>query len=344
MRSPTPAAVPMSVPPAPSRARGRVRARVVRTLACLAAVAASVARPTPGHAQLYAHRAMVPVPLDDTTRRNGLLPGFSYMADLQRGWGSAGDDRAWDARLAGTIELWRISGRTALLFAAADEMVANSRRDSGFNPRGISWELSAGAAHRFERAGGLTVQLDFVHYCRHAIDNLDTPALLPEPGDTLSQRTMSANGPRLRLIAPVMRPARRVRVRGAVAAERYQQQWDGRQTLDGSRPTQHLDAWQYARGSAATDLRVDIGPEGRSSVFARGSGIVVLFAGAPATPGASLGRANHRFEIGWRAPGSGGAVELYGATERLFDDLGALSPRASRVVGIGLRLAERSQF
>ena len=334
----------MSVPLLPLRARSRVRVRAARVLACLAAVAASVARPTAAHAQLFAHRAMVPVPLDDSTRRDGLLPGFSYMADLQRGWGSAGDDRAWDARLAATIELWRVSRRTAFVFGAADELVANSRRDSGFNPRGISWELSAGAAHRFDRAGGLTVQLDFVHYCRHAIDNLDTPALLPEPGDTLSQRTMSANGPRLRLIAPVMRAGRRVRVRGAVAAERYQQQWDGRQTLDGSVATKHLDAWLYARGAASTDLRVDVGPDGRSSLFARGSGIVVLFAGAPATPGVSSGRANHRLEIGWRAPGSGGALEVYGATERLFDDLGTLVPRGSRVVGIGLRLAERSQF
>jgi hypothetical protein len=334
----------MSAPLAPSRARRRVRARAARVLACLATIAASVARPTAAHAQLFAHRAMVPVPLDDSTRRNGLLPGFSYMADLQRGWGSAGDDRAWDARLAGTIELWRVSRRTALLFAAADELVANSRRDSGFNPRGISWELSAGAAHRFDRAGGLTVHLDFVHYCRHAVDNLDTPALLPEPGDTLSQRTMSANGPRLRVIAPVMRAGGRVRVRGAVAAERYQQQWDGRQTLDGSVATERLDAWLYARGAASTDVRVDIGPDGRSSLFVRGSGIVVLFAGAPAEPGASRGRANHRLEIGWRAPGSGGALELYGATERLFDDLGTLVPRPSRVVGIGLRLAERNQF
>ena len=287
---------------------------------------------------------MVPVPLDDSTRRNGLLPGFSYMADLQRGWGSAGDDRAWDARLAGTIELWRAHGRTALLIGVADELVANARRDGGFNPRGITWELSGGAAHRFDRAGGVTVQLDFVHYCRHAVDNLDMPGGPPGPGDVPSQRTMSANGPRLRVIAPAMPVGRRVRVRGAIAGERYQQQWDGRQTLAGSLPTEQLDAWSHARGAASTDLRVDVGPQGRSSLFARASGILVVFAGAPAVPGASAGRTNHRLEVGWRAPGSGGALELYGATERVFDDLAEVVPRRSRVFGIGLRLAERNQF
>jgi hypothetical protein len=55
--------------------------------------------------------------------------------------------------------------------------------------------------------------------------------------------------------------------------------------------TQQLDAWLYVRGAASTDLRVDVGTTGRSSLFVRGSGIVVLFAGAPATPGGSLGRA-----------------------------------------------------
>lgn len=97
-------------------------------------------------------------------RRIGLLPGFSYFADIQRGR-STDDERAWDARLGGTIELWRLSRVTSILIGTADEMVANSLKDGGFNPRGIGWQLEIGAAHRF-RYG--TVHLDFVHYCRRS--------------------------------------------------------------------------------------------------------------------------------------------------------------------------------
>ena len=157
---------------------------------------------TPACAQMFAHRVVVPVPLDDTTRAIGLLPGFSYFADIERGRHSTDDERAWDARLGGTIELWRVSRVTSILIGTADEMVANSLKDGGFNPRGISWQLEIGAAHRF-RYG--TVHLDFVHYCRHAIDDIDPPGpAYYVPGYVATQRTLSVNGPRLRFISPAM--------------------------------------------------------------------------------------------------------------------------------------------
>src|SRR5262245_15678606 len=126
----------------------------------------------PARAQMFAHRVVLAVPLDDTTRAVGLLPGFSYFADIERAGHSTNDERAWDARLGGTNELWRLWPATSFLIGTADEMVANSLKDGGFNPRGISWQLEIGAAHSF-RYG--TAQLDFVHYCRHAIDDIDPP-------------------------------------------------------------------------------------------------------------------------------------------------------------------------
>src|ERR671932_24300 len=85
-----------------------------RALPVVAALLA-VGAPRSASAQLYAHRTLVPVPLDDTTRAIGLLPAIDYFGDVQFSSGSAGNDRAWGIRLAGNAELWRASHATTFL-------------------------------------------------------------------------------------------------------------------------------------------------------------------------------------------------------------------------------------
>jgi len=311
---------------------------VVTTLIVLAAAFPAAA----ADAQMFAHRNMIPVPLDDSTRAIGLLPGLSYYADIERAWRSQADERAWDARLAGSIELWRVTRNTSVLIETADELVANSLKDGGFNPRGISWELSIGVVHRF---GSLTAQLDFAHYCRHAIDNLNPPGpAYFVPGYVVTQRTMSVNGPRLRLISPAVRAGSRVTIRAAVAGERYQTQWDGREVEQNVSAPPTADSWKAARGSLGADLRIDTEIGKRNFIFVRASTIDVLFAGTADQPVTSTQHENHRFELGWRARGGDGALELYGAVENLFDDLSSIGPQPSHIVGIGVRLAALNQF
>ena len=296
----------------------------------------------PARAQMFAHRVVLPVPLDDETSAVGLLPSFSYFADIERAWHSADDERAWDARLGGTIELWRLSRVTSILIGTADEMVANSLKDGGFNPRGISWQLEIGAAHRF-RYG--TAQLDFVHYCRHAIDDVDSPGPSHStPGYVATQRTLSINGPRFRFISPAMQARSRISVRGALTGEVYGNGWDGRKVVNDTSTTNAINSWKDARGSAGADLRVDVKVWRGSGVFLRASGIEVLFSGSASRPVTGSQHENYRVEMGWRASGHRGGLELYGAVEQLFDDLSSVVPHGSHVVGIGLRLAERNQF
>lgn len=293
-------------------------------------------------AQMFAHRVVLPVPLDDETRVAGLLPGFSYFADVERARRSTDDERAWDARLGGTIELWRLSPVTSILIGTADEMVANSLKDGGFNPRGISWQLEIGAAHRF-RYG--TAQLDLVHYCRHAIDDVDPPGpAYYVPGYVATQRTLSINGPRLRFISPAIQVGARISVRGAVTAEGYLHEWDGREVASDSATTSAINSWMDARGSIGGDLRVDAKLWSGGGVFLRASTIDVLFSASASRPVTGAQHANHRVELGWRARGRRGGLELYGAVEQLFDDLSSVVPHGSHVVGIGLRLAELNQF
>lgn len=317
--------------------------RLRRVAVLCALFCAAPARPL--HAQLYAHRTLVPVPLDDTTRSSGFLPAIDYFADVQRSFGSAGDDRAWGIRLAGAAELWRVGRGMSVLLSAADEVAANSLKDGGFNPRGISWELGLAIVRRFD---GFDWQVGFVHICRHEIDNTDHPRMPATPPDyEPTERTMSANGPRTALI---LRPItlgsllrRRLQLRAAVAGESYHHKWDGRSAPD-TTPSMAFDSWMRAQGAASAALRLEVEIWRRSAVFVRGSGIGVFFRAADAYPVTSSVRGNHRFEAGWRMPGTGAALELYVATERLFDDVMVPRPRPSRMTGIGLRLAERSHF
>jgi hypothetical protein len=307
------------------------------------ALLASIAHPL--HAQLYAHRTLVPVPLDDTTRALGFLPAIDYFADAQRSFGSAGDDRAWGIRLAGTAELWRFGRGMSVLLSAADEVAANAHKDGGFNPRGISWELGLAVVRRF---AAFDWQVGFVHVCRHEIDNTDHPQIPITPPDYVpTERTMSANGPRtaliFRRIALGSVAGRRLQLRGAIAGESYHHKWDGRTAPDTS-SSMSFDSWMQARGAASGALRLEIELWRRSAVFVRGSGIGVFFRGADGYPVSSTVRSNHRFEAGWRMPGSGAALELYVATERLFDDVMTPAPRPSRMTGVGFRLAERTHF
>jgi hypothetical protein len=321
--------------------------RCPRWVATVAAVVSTLLATVAGSldAQLYAHRTLVPVPLDDTTRAIGFLPAIDYFADVQRSSGSAGDDRAWGIRLAGTAEMWRISRNMSVLVSAADEVAANSLKDGGFNPRGISWELGVAFVRRF---AAFDWQIGFVHICRHEVDNTDHPQIPVTPPDYVpTERTMSANGPRMALI---LRPGalrsvlgRRVTIRGIVAGESYSHKWDGRVAPD-TTPSMSYNSWIHAQGAASGAVRIEAELWKRSAVFVRASGIGVLFRATPTSPVTSRLRANHRIEAGWRLPGAGAAMELYLATERLFDDVMMPDPRPSRMTGVGIRFAERTHF
>jgi hypothetical protein len=321
------------------------RAPSSRHRLALAAALLCVPAARPLHAQLYAHRTLVPVPLDDTTRSIGFLPAIDYFADVQRSSGSAGDDRAWGIRLAGTAELWRVRRSMSILISAADEVAANAHKDGGFNPRGISWELGLAFVRRF---AAFDWQVGFVHVCRHEIDNTDHPQVPTTPSDYVpTERTMSANGPRTALI---LRPialgsirGRRVHFRGVLAGESYHHKWDGRAAPD-TTSSMAFDSWMQAQGAASAAIRLEMDLGRRSAIFLRASGIGVFFRAADGFPVTAPMRGNHRMELGWRVPGTGAALELYGATERLFDDVMMPAPRPSRMTGIGLRLAERTHF
>ncbi len=299
-------------------------------------VALTALPPTVAGAQLFANRVLVPVPLDDTLRKPGLLAGFDYIGGAQHSWRSAGSDRAWDIHLADVVEVWRFNSRTTIAATTATEVVANNLKDGGFNPRGVSWELGIGI-HR--RIASTAADFTFVHYCRHSIDSADPPG--PEysiPGYVPAQRTASFNGFRASLASPTIPIGTRLRVRGSVSGEAYRDQWDSQVVATDP------DSWQHARGSTRLAVRVEAPVTTTVSLFARGFSTGVLFQTSGVRPNVRAVRETHRAEIGVRANGRGAAMELYVASENLFDDLMTPTPRASHVLGFGFRAAGLNQF
>ena len=92
------------------------------------------ARADPSLAQLGSQ------PFADTGSAYGAMVRSHFYGEMMRGYGSAGDDRAWDATYGGFADLYRWSGGGALRVRFAQDMLANSYNDIHFKPRGIQYE------------------------------------------------------------------------------------------------------------------------------------------------------------------------------------------------------------
>ena len=313
--------------------RARVSRGKVNVLVALALVSLPVSI---AHAQLFASRTLIAVPLDDTLRKPGLLAGFDYLGGAQHSWHSAGHDRAWDIHLADVVELWRFDRRTTLVASTASEVVANDLKDGGFNPRGVSWELGVGVDRRIKST---VAELLFVHYCRHSIDSADPPG--PEysiPGYVPAQRTASFNGLRATLSTPTILLGSRLRLRASVAGEAYRDQWDSQVVATDP------DSWRHARGATRAAVRLEAPITAAHSVFVRTFSTGVLFQTSGVRPNSRAVRETYRAEAGYRAAGREGAMEFYLVAEDLFDDLMTPIPRPSKVLGFGLRAVGLNGF
>lgn len=276
------------------------------------------------HAQLLAARASAPGPLDDSTR--GFMPSAAFGADLQRGGGSAGTDMNWNIRIGGAVSLYR-GDRWGLQLAATNEVAANVLNDGAFNPRGATWEeeLRVGVLAR-----GLEWRAAVFHRCRHDIDNSDAPDERETPPDYAPRKRMVLlTGAHAGVVTPWHARAG-LRARAALRGEWYAWNADNRLPVDAPGTS-----WNDARGALVATARVER-PLGRAALYARGMATAMRFASS--TGG------NQRAELGVRLPGRAGMVELYAAHERVFDDVSAPAPRASRVTAGGIRFASKTAW
>jgi hypothetical protein len=280
-------------------------------------------------AQILPSRNLPAIPLADTGSVAGMMARSHFSGELMRGVGSAGEDRAWDGTVGGFVDLYRWRGGAALRARFAEEMLANTHNDINFKPRGIQFEESlSGVFHAktFDWEAGLTYR------CKHDIDNTESPTSSVMPAiDSAPRERVVILGGLYGLISPApITLAPRLALSGFARAE-YDVVHSDRRS-----PASAVDVgmpWSAIRGSVMLDARLGFAVSSRLTVYGLGWVAPVFTAGG--TGGMT---ADERAEVGVHIPGAMGAFEFFLAYEHHFDDLAMPTPRASRVLSLGMRV------
>ncbi len=295
-------------------------------LICCAPIAWATSVP----AQLIVSRNILPITLVDSAPA-GFLPNVDFYGEAQRGFGSAEDELAWDVKIAGVLELYRWNRRTSLLAFAGHELTANLFNSIGFNPRGAIWEETV---FLVRRASVFDWHVGLFHRCRHEIDNSHPPdESAIDPSYVPTARLLSLTGVHAGLASTERPLGSRAVVQWFVRAEGYATTTDNRTPRNTVAPY-----WKRGIGATAAGARFarDVGSTQR--LYARAWGSVMLFYRGPDESGVD-GETQWRGEIGYRAMGRGGGVDLFAAYEQTFDDVTRPVPQPSRLFGVGIRFA-----
>jgi len=272
-------------------------------------------------AQLIVSRNVMPLTVSDSAP-HGFLPSISFYGEAQRGFGSTDHELAWDVKIGGVLELFRWN-RSALVAVIGHELTANPFNSIGFNPRGAIWEETV---LFLRRARAFDWHVGAFHRCRHEIDNSHPPDESQiDPAYVPTARLLSLTGVHAGLASRYLSLGPATTLQWFVRAERYATTTDNREPRNRDAPF-----WKRALGAAGAGsrLRRDLG--GERQLYARGWASAIVFSGSTAM--------QWRTEVGASAAGRGGALDLFAAYERTFDDVTRPTPRASGVFGVGMRI------
>jgi hypothetical protein len=281
-------------------------------------------------AQLIVSRNFWPLTVVDTTPA-GFLTRIDFHGEAQRGFGSAESELAWDVKIAGVLELYRWNRSTSVVAFAGHELTANPFNSIGFNPRGAIWEETLFLVWR---GSGFDWHVGLFHRCRHEIDNSHPPdESAIDPSYEPTARLLSLTGVHAGLASTEKSLGSRTVLRWFVRAEGYATTTDNREPRNTVAPF-----WKDALGATAAGARLarDIGST--QQLYARAWASIMLFSGGPDESGID-GETQWRGEIGYRATGRGGGVDLFIAYEQTFDDVSRPVPQRSQVFGVGIRFA-----
>ncbi|HZV13098.1 MAG TPA: hypothetical protein VFA55_07770 [Candidatus Kapabacteria bacterium] len=280
------------------------------------------------HAQLLPSRNMFPDLRADSGRTSGFLTRTKFYGEMMRGFGSAGDDRAWDATIGGFAEIYRWSENAALRIHFAQDMLANSlTHDIHFKPRSMQYEENiSGTFHTstFDWEAGLTYR------CKHDIDNTDDPASsITPPVDSATQKRVIILGGIYGLVAPdpiVLTGA--LTLKSSARLDLYAIHEDNRfpNNADGM-------LWSNVWSSVTLGARLDLACSSLTSVYTL-DWVTALVAHGN---GQNV-NANGHIEAGLHFSGVAGGMDAFISYEHLFDDLSIPEPRSSNTVSVGLRV------
>ncbi len=123
-------------------------------------------------------------------------------------WGEFGayrlvrdNEHAWNSKIGGFVELFRVRNDWSFAFVSHIEFVANPHNNIRFNPRAVFWEEGFLLT---KRAGSGFWQIGYFHRCKHDIDNI-LPATCEGSG---CERSLIYGSLQSKLILPVTLPFR----------------------------------------------------------------------------------------------------------------------------------------
>ncbi len=276
-------------------------------------------------AQIFVARNFFPVPLDDTTSERGFLPNIIFSAEGMRGFGSALDEQAWNAKYVGLVELYRFSDKATIAGTLSHELTANPHNEISFHMRGAIWNESI-AFFRKTRVGVL--EFGVTHHCRHEIDNtVPSDESVPDEEYSPTRRLLVMTALYSAFSTPNYTIGERMQYRfyGRLNAYTYR--------VDGRRP-------EYFEGDQSwQDLRASLLIGGRWTV--KVSKVVNTYARAWANPiffdNGDTWKMNYRLETGLGFRSKKGVLEAFAAYEQYFDDASRPYPLQSNVLFVGVR-------
>ncbi len=280
------------------------------------------------YAQLFTQRTNIQRYYSDTSTIGEAFGTTHYAIEFARGFGSLGDEQAWNGKFIGSVDFYRWNSTGVLRGVFSSEFSANPHNDISFNPRAIIWEQA------------LVLQLDgFVmglqHRCKHDIDNSDSTH-----GDTPSissvrKRVLINSGLHFGWVGKIERQSLTFDYVFRTEAYFY--------TSDYRFPANNkAKSYEDIRGSLMSAGRLEYSLADKHSIFARAWLSLCAFRTSPySVHGLDF---NARLEGGYHLRGKQAGLDIFFSWERIFDETAFTIPSPTHCVSIGIRSASSVFF
>lgn len=283
-------------------------------------------------AQILSTRNVIALPEVDSSATKKLFHQFDFSGEISTGGGSFEEEMAWSYKMMGLLDIYRFSPNTSISFLMAHELNANPHNDIAFNPRKAIWEENI----RFYKSRASSAwMVGIFHRCKHDIDNADPPREgVAVPTYIPQNRVIILNGINAGYFLSTQ--FKKTTLYQQLLAEYYIYTEDSRSPFPGDRATWNelLGALRYTANaeydlSKYLDLRI-------------GGSLSAAYLETSLPTSYSTLNLDYRIEFCLVHNASSNAVELFSSFERLFDDVGFVTPNATEFWSIGLRFRPAS--
>lgn len=287
-------------------------------------------------AQIRPSRTVAIEPLDYSAEAGPAASAW-WMGEGFRGWGSLGDEQAWQYRLHGGVEPYRWESDDSVTQVTTSlqlhhELTANPFSSIGFNPRTARWEEEL-LVHVRLAVG--TLQGGWLHRCKHEIDNTE-PANESDPMPFIpTTRVIILSGPKAAYFSPtITTPIGNLRLHAG--GEWYLVAADYR-----TPSLQNRGSWSELQSAAWLRCQLEYPVSQRWLLGGSWYASVPFWRSRMGAPPSTLPPHDGRIELYLSATSSSAFWSIVAAVETQFDDVVFLTAQPTTVWQVGLRIGSR---